>query len=68
MIALHQSDVEAESVIFEPDVSIPDLEARLERGLSVIADRQAAGLPIERLEEYWITLLQTYERLCDDQA
>lgn len=67
MVALDQPDVGTEPVFVEPDASIAKLEARLERGLAVIAERDAAGLPVERLEEYWITLLHTYERHFDSQ-
>lgn len=45
--------------------TLDDLEQRLERGLRIIDQRNASGLPVERHEEHWLALLRQYEALFD---
>lgn len=42
-----------------------DLEQRLGRGMEIIDERIIDGLPVDRYEEHWFSLLAEYERLYD---
>lgn len=65
MVATYETSVVEQM----PTVSIvdrlTDLEERLGRGMAMIDERVSAGLPVDRYEARWLSLLSEYERVYD---
>jgi hypothetical protein len=48
-----------------PSTALGKLQQRLEAGWEIIAEREAAGQPVDDLNEHWLLLLEAYEQACD---
>lgn len=67
MVAMYESSVDISLPAPAITESLDELEQRLERGMRIIEQRSAAGLPIERHEVHWLELLRKYENLYDSR-
>lgn len=65
MVAIQEVDISLGAAVSTPQSQLAELESRLARGYDMIDDHNAAGLPVARLEEHWLSLLAEYELLFD---
>lgn len=65
MVAMYDVEVHFEPIALDPLAQLAELQTRLVRGYEMIDEHCQAGLPVERLEEHWLSLLADYESLHD---
>jgi hypothetical protein len=61
MVAVYDHETTVYAPQADPRELLNELTARLERGLDIIDKHKHAGLPVDHLEEHWISLLKDYE-------
>lgn len=68
VIATYETSMMVDAPIVDTVARLNDLELRLSRGMAIIDERLAEGLPVERYEEHWFGLLHEYESLYGAQV
>jgi hypothetical protein len=61
MVAVYDHEITIHAPQADPRELLNELTERLERGLHIIDKHKDAGLPVDHLEEHWISLLKDYE-------
>lgn len=59
---------ERQELIAALEMKRNELIERLDRGAARIQDARNQGKNVDAWEDYWISLLRTYEKVCDELA